>query len=145
MRGGPDDVVVREEYRWPFVMHVRALRQVPVSRHEAVQDNLLIACPVAAVGEDEDGFDLGLFQIDHARVLVFLLRQFAEGRCILLRLDYVAGCDDVLESVFPGDVAALLAFAADYKDGVVSLGHFAHGRVPADELAGAHLVFELAA
>lgn len=32
----------------------------------------------------------------------------------------VAWCDDILEAIALGDVAALLAFAADYQDGGVS-------------------------
>src|SRR5699024_1001135 len=70
--------------------------------------------------------------------------ELAEGRGGRVGLDDVAGRDHVLEAVALGDVAALLALAADDEDRLVLVGHFPHGRVAADELAGLDVLEELA-
>ena len=57
---GPDDVVVREEDGWALVEGLGASSQDSVLAHAEVEDDLLVAGPVAGVGKDEDGFDLDL-------------------------------------------------------------------------------------
>ncbi|KAJ8612290.1 hypothetical protein MRB53_037500 [Persea americana] len=59
VRGRPDDVVVRKVYRRALVILLGARANVAALGGEDVEDDLLVRGPVAAVGEDEDGLDLG--------------------------------------------------------------------------------------
>ena len=68
----------------------------PFLDHEEIEDDLLVARPFAAVGEDEDGFDLMLAEVSGAGEARFFVGEFAEGRGVLVVLDDVTRGDDVL-------------------------------------------------
>jgi len=142
--GGPDDVVVGEVEGRALVHGLAAGAEAAALGHGEVEHDLDVAGPVARVGEDEDGVDDDVVEVAVARVGVLLVGELAEGRGGRVGLDDVAGRDHVLEAVALGDVAALLALAADDEDRLVLVGHFPHGRVAADELAGLDVLEELA-
>jgi hypothetical protein len=141
----PNDVIVGEEDGRALVEGLGSGAQTAVLRHEEIEDDLLVAGPVATVCENEDGVDLDLVEVAQAGVIRFVLGQLPEGSRVLVVFDDVAWCHDVLEAVAFGDLSAFLAFATHDEDRLVLLGHFTHGRVAADELAGRHFHFELAA
>ena len=76
---------------------------------------------------------------------MLFIRQRSERRSIVSCLDDISGCDNILESVSFGHVSAFLSLATNHQDGVVSLCHFAHGRVATDELARVDFQVELVA
>lgn len=98
----------------------------------------MIARPIAAIGKDEDGFDVDIVKVPDARIVPFFVGQLAEWSGLGIGLDYVPRCDYVFESVPLGDFTAFLAYAAYHQHGVVFGGHLAHGCVTADKLAGGH-------
>lgn len=104
---------------------------------------MLVAGPVAGVGEDEDRFDLDFAVVSVSRGGVLFFGQFPERRGVFIVLDDVAGCDYVFEAVAFGHLSAFLAFSAHHEDCSVFLGELAHRRVAADELAGGNFHFEL--
>lgn len=141
---GPDDVVVREVKGGTLVKGLAARAEPPALGHGEVEHDLDVARPVAGVGEDEDGVDGDFVKVAGARVGVLLGGELAEGRRGRVVLDDVAGGDDVPEAVALGDLAALFALAANDEHGAVLLGHFSHGGVSADELAGLDVLQQLA-
>jgi len=108
----------------------------PVLAAEKVHDDLHVGRVVAAVGEDHDGVDVRLGEVAGARRLALLLGEDAVRSDGRVPRDDVVGHDNVLEAVFFGNFAALVAFAADDQDGLVVLGQSTHGRVGLDELVG---------
>ena len=58
-------------------------------------------------------------------------------------LDYVAWRDDILEAIPFSDLSAFLALSTDDEHSLVSLCHFSHRCVSADELAGRDFDVEL--
>lgn len=144
MRGRPNHVAVGEVHRRAFVAGLRSCAEPPLPSHQTVEDDLLVPCPVTAVGKDKDRLDLSLVQIQYAGVLVFFVGQFSERGRVLPSLDDVAWRDDILESISFGHSAALLALATDDQNRVVVLSHFPHGGVAADELIGGYFKLELA-
>lgn len=93
MRSTPDDIVVREEDWWAFIKVGRSGSETTVLRHQQVEDDLLIRCPIARIGEHEDGVNVDLSEVADSRVLVFFLCELAEGRSILVVFDDVSWSD----------------------------------------------------
>lgn len=106
---------------------------------------MLVARPVPAVREDEDGLDLHLAEVPRARVLDLVVRELAKGCGVRVVLDDIPGRHDIFEAVAFGHLPAFLALPTHDEHGLVLLRHFSHRRVPADELAGGDLDVELVA
>ena len=102
---------------------------------------MLVPSPLAAIGEDEDGFDFVVGEVAGAGVLQFRGGQLTEWCGVLIVFDDITGGDDVLEAVAFGDMSAFLAFTANDQHGSILGGHFSHGRVTANELARADFEF----
>jgi hypothetical protein len=109
---------------------------------EKVHDDLDVGGVVTAVGEDHDGFDVGLAEVARAGGLALLVGEDTvrgDGR---VPGDDVVGDDNVFEAVLLSDLTALVALTTNDEDGLVVLGQGTHGGVRLDELLGRDGVVE---
>ena len=139
----PHDIVVREEHWRAFIESRRPGTKHATLGHEQVQNNLLVAGPISAVGKDENSLDLGFGKVSLPRILLFVLGERAKRRGVRVVFDDVARSHNILEAVALGDIPAFLAFAADNKNSVVFRCHLPHWCVATDELTGGNLDIKL--
>ena len=145
VRRRPDNIVVREEDWWPLVEGFGARSKDTTLGHEEIENDLLVACPISAIGKHEDGFDVGFRKVPRSGIIVFLFGQLTERSGVGIVLDDISWCDDVLEAVAFGNDTAFFALSTNDKHGIVFVCHFPHGRVAANELSWRNLDFELLA
>lgn len=140
----PDNIVVGEVEGRALVKGLTAGSETTALRHGEIQHNLNVTSPVPGVGKDKDSINDNISEVTLTGVGVLLIRQLPERGGSGVVLDDIARSDNVLEAVALGYLAALFTLATDDEDGAVGVGHLAHRRVAADELAGLNVALELA-
>lgn len=147
VRRGPDDVVVGEEDWRSFVEVFRASVEAAALRQKQIKNDLLVTCPISAVGEHENGLDHSGRPVAVSRVVPLFLGQLPERCGVRVGFDDIARSHDIFEAIALGHVTALLTLTTDDEDGLVLVGHLSHGSVATDELTGRdldlHLLTEL--
>ena len=109
---------------------------------EKVHDDLDVGSVVTAVGEDHDGFDVGLAEVARAGGLALLLGEDTVGSNGRVPGNNVVGDNNVLETVLLSDLTALVALTTNNENRLVVLSQGTHGGVRLDELLGGDGVVE---
>lgn len=101
---------------------------------QEIHDDLHVGGIVAGVGEDHDGVDAVLREVERVGGLALLVREDAVWCDRWVPGDNIVGYHNVLETVLLSDLTAAVSLSANNKDGLVVLSQSTHGRVGLNKL-----------
>lgn len=140
----PNNIVVGEVEWRTLVKSLAASSKPTALGHGHIQHDLNVTGPVARISKYKDGINDNVVKVSLTRVLELFGRQLSEWCCGGVVLDDVSRGNDIFEAVSFGDETAFLALASNNENSLVLFGHFPHGGVSANELAGLDFSLKLA-
>lgn len=141
--GGPDNIVVGEVEWRALIESLRASAKNTALGHGNIKHDLNVTSPIAGVGKDKDGVNRNIVEVALTAVGMLLRSELAERSSGRIVLNDVSRGDNILEAIAFSDKTALLALAANDKNGAVLLSHFPHRGMAADELTRLNILIKL--